>query len=64
MNEMSPLTDGFAVSLPLQQWQLIINLLGGRSYRIAAPLIAEITRQLQATRPAAVNIERRSPGLS
>jgi hypothetical protein len=45
--------DNISISLPLQAWNLILTILGDRSFKEVADLIMEIKRQAESQLPAA-----------
>lgn len=46
--EGGSMNDARSVTLPMQQWQLVVQLLSEAPYRVSAPLINELSRQLMA----------------
>lgn len=44
------MVEKIAVSLPIEGWQTLVNLLAEHPYKVSAPLIQDILTQVQADR--------------
>jgi hypothetical protein len=53
---MNP-TDKIPLSLEVQQWQVVVNLLAEGPYKLSAPLIATLQEQFNATQQPAQALE-------
>lgn len=47
------MAEKIAVSLPIEGWQTLVNLLAEHPYKVSAPLIQDILTQVQADRQEA-----------